>query len=282
MSLTDSSNSNMVMPVSPMYGGGGNYGNGLMNGFGGDGWWFLLLFILLGGWNNNGFGNGNVPNNVNNDIQRGFDQAAVTGGINGLSTGICNGFAGVQQSLCNGFAGVNGAIANGFAQSEIAANARQMADMQQNFNIQSALQNCCCAQTANTADLKYTVATEACADRQAVTNALFDVTAQGNANTNALMMAMNNGFQSIKDQMCADKMSQKDETIANLRQQVAMQNLAASQTAQTAQLVADNASQTQYVVNRVAPYPQPAIVYGYNTSWMNGGNNNCGCGCGVA
>ena len=33
MALTDE-NSNMVMPVAPMYGGG----NGFGNGFGGDGW----------------------------------------------------------------------------------------------------------------------------------------------------------------------------------------------------------------------------------------------------
>lgn len=68
-----------------------------------------------------------------------------------------------------------------------------------------------------------------------------------------------------------------------LQNQLNMANLAASQNAQTAALTADNAAQTQYIVNRVAPYPQPAIVYGYNTSWMNGGcgcNNGCGCGVG--
>ena len=37
--------SNMVMPVSPMYGSG----NGGF-GFGNDGgWWILILFLLLGG-----------------------------------------------------------------------------------------------------------------------------------------------------------------------------------------------------------------------------------------
>ena len=39
-----------------------------------------------------------------------------------------------------------------------------------------------------------------------------------------------------------------------------MQALAASQTAQTAALVADNTAQTQYIVNRVAPYPVPAYT----------------------
>jgi hypothetical protein len=39
-----------------------------------------------------------------------------------------------------------------------------------------------------------------------------------------------------------------------------MQNLAASQVAQTAALVADNTAQTQYIVNRVAPYPIPSYT----------------------
>lgn len=265
MSLTNN-NDGMVMPVAPMYGNNGGFGNM----FGGDGWWILLLFILLGngGWGN-GYGAGNGTTVVANDVQRGFDQAAVTTGINGISTGLCNGFAGVQQSLCNGF-----------AQAEISNNARQIADMQQQFALQSALQNCCCQQAANTADLKYTVATEACADRQTVTNALFDVTAQGNANTTALMTAMNNGFQSIKDQMCNDKIAAKDDLIAELRQRVAMQDLAASQAGQTGQLMADNAAQTQYIVNRVAPYPIPSyqVASPYNAPSGFG----CGCGCGVA
>ena len=51
MALTDGNANEMVMPVAPMYGGNGGFGNG----FGGDGWWIILLFILLG---NNGWGNG--------------------------------------------------------------------------------------------------------------------------------------------------------------------------------------------------------------------------------
>lgn len=89
---------------------------------------------------------------------------------------------------------------------------------------------------------------------------------------------MNNGFQSIRDQMCNDKIAAKDDLIAELRQRVAMQDLASSQATQTGQLIADNAAQTQYVVNRIAPYPQPAYI----VSNPNLGVNSCGCGCGVA
>lgn len=263
MSLSDNSYTNMVLPVSPL----GSTNNGF--GFGDNGsFWILLLFILLGG--NNGWGNGyggNGTTYVANDVQRGFDQAALTGGINGISTAMCNGFANVQQSLCNGFAGVNGAIANGFAQSEISANARQMADMQQNFSVQSALQNCCCENRASVADLKYTVATEACADRQAVSDALRDVIASNTANTQAIL-----------DKMCQQELDALKTQNANLQTQLNLANLAASQNQQTAQLMADNAAQTQYVVNRVAPYPIPSyqVASPYNIP------NGCGCACGVA
>ena len=149
----------------PMMGGMG--GNG---GFGNDGgWWIVLLIIVIaalgGNWggNNNGGGfGGGTPIIVNDggnggSVQRGFDQAAVMaglsgiqGGISGLSTQLCgccgdmqmalaNGFAGVNSNLCNGFAGVNSNISNGFAQAEIANNARQIADMQQNFAAQTAV-----------------------------------------------------------------------------------------------------------------------------------------------
>jgi len=49
--------------------------------------------------------------------------------------------------------------------------------------IAMAQQNCCCENRAATADLKYTVATEACADRAAVTSALRDVIEANNAST---------------------------------------------------------------------------------------------------
>lgn len=250
MAITDES-TGMVMPVSPMYGNGGGFGSG----FGGDGWWILLLFILIGGWNGGGYGNGNgaVPymmnNTVTSDVQRGFDQSAIISGINGISSGLCNGFAGVQQSLTNGF-----------AQAEISNNARQIADMQQAFasqtavtagmtGLQAQLAQCCCDNRSATEGLKYTIATEACADRSAITEALREVIASNTANT-----------QMILDKMCAQEIETLRTQNANLQTQLNMQNLAASQTAQTAQLIADNTAQTQYIVNRVAPYPIPSYT----------------------
>ena len=247
--------------------------NGGFGGFGGDGAWIILLFIivLMGGWGNNGWNNGNGNGGgttyIASDVQRGFDQASVTTGLTNLATNLCNGFSNVQQSLCNGFAGVNGAISNGFAQAEIANNARQMADMQQTFNIQSSLQQCCCDNRAATADLKYTIATEACADRQAVSNALRDVIASNTANTQAIL-----------DKLCQQEIDALKTENANLQTQLNLANLAASQTAQTARLLQDNAAQTTAIEQYLNPAPVPAYAvpnpYRCSCGNWNGCNGN--------
>ena len=250
---------NMYMPVAPAYGYGGNNGNDGM--FGGNWMWFLLIWFAMFGWGNNGFGFGGGNGGVGNEIQRGFDQSTLTTGINGI-----------QNSLCNGFAGVNQAISNGFAQAEISANSRQMADMNQTFALQSSMQNCCCENRAGLADLKYTVATEACADRNAVSNALRDVLEANNAST-----------QRILDMMCQDKIDAKNERIAELQQQLQMAQLAASQGAQTAAILANNEAQTAALERYLAPTPIPAyVVQNPNCCTNNFGYGGCGCGCSAA
>lgn len=154
MALTEENGTGMVMPVAPMY--GGNYGGGMGfgNGFGGEGFWIILLFILLGnnGWGNGfggGFGGGGELYPWMNQAEitsDGFRDQMLNGSINniqsnvqGLSTQLCNCCGDIQQSLCNGFAGVNSTVSNGFAQAEIANNARQIANMQQSFANQTAM-----------------------------------------------------------------------------------------------------------------------------------------------
>ena len=221
MALTDGDSNGMVMPVSPIGGYGNSFGNG------GDWAWILLLLLL--GWGNNGFGgygNGGGVGFVDNSVQRGFDQSAIMSAITGVGNNVVGGFGDVQTALCGGFAGVNAGIANGFAQMEIANNARQIADMQQEFALQSQLASCCCENRLGTADLKYTIATEACADRAAVTNALEAVIANQTANT-----------QRILDQLCQNTIDAKNDKIVELQNAINMANLAASQTAQTAEII---------------------------------------------
>ena len=245
--------------------GNGGFGNG----FGGDGaWWLLVLFLFAfngnwgNGWGNNG---GNGSGYVVSDVQRGFDQNAIMSGLSGIQSSLTSGFVDTASALCNGFAGVNGAIANGFAQAEIAANARQIADMNQNFALQSQFADCCCENRLASADLKYTIATENCADRTALNEGIRDILTNQNA-----------GIQRILDTMCQDKIDSKNERIADLERQLTMANLAASQGAQTAQILANNEAQTNALEQYLAPVPRPAYI----VQNPNGCNCNTGCGCG--
>ena len=235
MALTDES-MGTTMLVQPSNNGG--FGD-----FGGSGFWIILLFILLGGWGG-GFGGGfdgaglypwmNNSQNIND----GFRDQMMNTQINGIQNSITSGFGDVQTALCGGFAGITNTM-----------NQNTMADMERSFAVQSALQNCCCENRAATADLKYTVATEACADRAAISDALRTVISENNANT-----------QKILDKICANEIEMLRSRNAELQTQVNMQALAASQTAQTAAIVADNTAQTQYLINRIAPYPVPAYT----------------------
>lgn len=259
MSLTDGSGLSAA-DVAAVTGNNGGFGS-----WGGDGaWWLIILFLFIfnGNWGNWGGGYGN--GGVGSEVQRGFDQSAVMGGLAGINSSVTNGFVDTATALCNGFAGVNAAISNGFAQAEIANNARQIADMQTNFGLQSQLAQCCCDNRLASADLKYTIATENCADRTALSDALRDVLESQNA-----------GVQRILDTMCQDKIDAKNERIADLERQLTMANLAASQGAQTAAIIANNEAQTSALEQYLAPVPRPAYI----VQNPNGCNCNSTCGC---
>ena len=216
-------------------------GNNGFGGFGDGSFWIIVLFLfaLMGGWNNGFNGGGAQP-----AVQQGFDQAAVMGQLGQINSSITAGFAGAESS----------------------ANARQIADMQQAFALQTQFANCCCENRLATANLAADIAREACADRQAVSDAL--------AST---LNTMNAGIQSLRDQMCQDKIDAKNEQIANLRQQMAMMQLNASQSAQTQALIANNELQTAALEQYLAPTPRPAYV----VQNPNCCSQNFGCGCGM-
>lgn len=283
----------------PVY--GGNFGGGFGNGFGnGDGsWiWLILILALFGGWGNNG--NGGFGNSFNNDyawlsngqkeimqntndgfntLQLANQLTSANNGIQNLSTQLCNCCADVNANLCNGFAGVNATVNSGFANAETSANARQMANMQQNFNNQlSTLQSfnnlssqfadCCCENRLGIANLNSTILAENCADRAALADGLKDVLINQTANT-----------QRILDQLCNDKIDAKNEKIADLERQLQMADLRASQVAQTAELRRGQEAEVDALYNRLSNCPVPSTpVYGRIPIFTCNGNNGCGCG----
>lgn len=279
MSLTDGNGNEMIMPVQPMYGGGnGGYGNG----FGGDWAWIILLLLL--GWGNNGWGGGfgggvggfaadgamlypwmnqaEITSDGFRDQMINNNITSVKDGVNNLSTQLCNCCGDVQMALANGFAGV-----------EQGANARQIANMQTAFAGQTAMAqgfnqlgsqfaDCCCENRLGLADLKYTVATENCADRQALNEGVRDIIASQTA-----------GTQRILDQLCADKIDAKNDEIAQLRQEVLFARGQASQVTQNANII-------NGIYDRLNQCPVGTVpVYGEQPIFTCN-NNGCGCGCG--
>lgn len=236
----------------------GNTNNGGF-GFNGDnGAWVLLLFILLltGGWNNGWNGNGGAgsTNYITSDVQRGFDQSALVSSLSGISGAISNGFANAEVSRCNSQANILQTLNNNQANLSTQLNTIAMNQ-----------QNCCCENRAGLADLKYTVATEACADRSAVSDALKDVIASNTANTQAIL-----------DKLCQQEIDNLKAQNQQLQMQSYLANLAASQNAQTGQLLADNAAQTAALLQNLNPAPIPAYVVA-NPNGCNCGNY-VGCG----
>ena len=272
----DSNGTNMYMPVAPAYGNNGGFFGGDMGG----GWWVILLILLLGGglWGGfggmGGFGMMNAGMDylypwLNNSqhISDGFRDQMLQTSIGDLRNDVTAGFGNVQNALCSGFAGVNANLANGFAQAEISANGRQMANMQQAFAAQTATQQGFNGVDAGLADLKYTVAAEECATRTNSTQ-----------NTQGILNAINGGIQSIKDQLCQDKIDAKNDEIANLRQTLAMKDLAASQVAQNAFIAQGFSNEVDQLYNRLNSCPVPTTpVYGRTPIFTC---NNAGCGCG--
>ena len=258
--MEENGGSPFTMPVTPMYGGGGN---GF--GFGGD-WAWIILLLLLGwgnnGWGGNGFGGDGIYPWMNqaNLTSEGFQNQLMNDNI----TSIRDNVFGISTQLCNGFAGVNASIANGFAQAEIADNARAMADMNRSFALQSQLADCCCENRLGIADLKYTVATENCADRAASA-----------MNTRDIIDSQTRGTQAILDKLCSLELDAKNDKISDLERQLTLANLSASQIAQTGAI-------TDAVYSRFKDCPVGTMpVYGNTPIFTCNGNSGCGCGNGA-
>lgn len=245
---TGNNGANFVYPYPPMYGYGNNNGGFFGNG---DGIWAILLFAMIfgnGGWGNGfggGFGGGNnFLYDVNANTNRGFDNLALNNGIDNLQTAVTTGFANAEVGRCN-----------------------STTELLQSINgLSSGLQNCCCENRLATADLKYTIATENCADRAAISDGIRDVIESNTRNTQAIL-----------DKLCQQEIDAKNDLISTLRSQLSMADLRASQTAQTAQILAGQTAEVDALYNRLSNCPVPSTpVYGRVPIFTCNGN---GCGC---
>lgn len=264
MALTD--DGSMVMPVGPMYGGNGGFGGGFGNDWG---WIILLLLFAGGGWGNGfgGFGGGGALAadgamlypwmNQSQQVNDGFRDQMLNSAVTGIQSAVTSGFGDVQMALCNGFAGV-----------EQGANARQMANMQTIFGLQSQLADCCCENRLATCQTQNIVQSESAATRFADANNTRDIVETSTRNTQAIL-----------DKLCALELDAKNDKIADLERQLTMANLQASQVAQTASIERGQLNTMNSLVNELRSCPIPSQpVFGMTPIFTCSGNNS-GCGC---
>ena len=284
---------NMVMPVSPLY-NGGNMGGGF-GGFGGDGWWLILLLLCFnGGWGGfGGFGGAGMAmmdggfglypwlNNSQN-INGGFRDQMINGNIQGIQNSITSGFGDVQNALCGGFAGVNAtingaqnAISSQLYNNEIASLERsfasQTANTQAITGLSSQLAQCCCDNRLATCQTQNIVQNEGNATRFANAN-----------NTRDIIDSQTRGTQAILDKLCSLELDNYKRENDNLRSQLNMATLRESQTAQNAFIQQGFSNEVDQLYNRLNSCPVPTTpVYGRTPIFTCNGQTTCGCGCGA-
>lgn len=286
------------MPVMPAYGGGGGgFGN-----FGGDGWWLILLFLLCGNGMWGGFGGGMWPMmmggmgagfgldylypwlNNSEHISDGFRDQQIQTSIAGLQNSVTSGFgdvqlgiAGVNQNICQTGNGIVNAITG--AQNAVSQQlyTNEIASLNRSFAEQTANTQGFTGVNTGLADLKYTVATENCADRSAAAQ-----------NTRDIIDAQTRGTQAILDKLCAleldgvkGQLAQAQRENVGLQNQLNMAALRESQTAQNAFIQQGFANEVDQLYNRLNTCPVPTTpVYGRTPIFTCNGQPTFGCGCG--
>ena len=208
-------------------------------GFGGmgDGWLGLILFAMIFGWGRGGFcggfgGGGGCG-----------CEAAVSSGfaLNGLENGI----RGIQQGLCDGFYAVNTGLLTGFN------------------GIQSQLAQCCCETQRGIDGVKYEMATGLCGLGNTINGVARDIMENQNA-----------GVRSILDFLTQDKISSLQAENQSLKFRI-------SQSEQNDYIAATQNAQTAELIRRIAPMPVPsyAVPAPYPYCGSGYGAGGCGCGC---
>ena len=271
-------------------------GNGNNNGFGGSmGEWIIGLVALgmlgnggmFGGFGGNAMGYDfpwllSGQNGINQNTNDGFQNLHLSNQIEGTRDAVNN----LSTQICGSTADIVQAVNSGFAGAEISANARQIADMQQGFNSQTAitsaisglasdLASCCCENRLATCQTQNIVQSEGNATRFADAN-----------NTRDIIESANRNSQAILDKLCQleldgvkAQVEAKNDRIAELTTQLNMATLRESQIAQNAFISQGFANEVDALYNRLNNCPVPSTpVYGRTPIFTCNGNNGCGCG----
>lgn len=227
---------------TPINVGGNNNGSGCGFGYGMDSWVLIILFALIFGWGNNGNGFGNNGAAENYVLASDFAtlQRQIDSGISSLerkgdaiNSGLCDGFYAMNTGMLNGFAGVNSAITTSGYETRNAIS-----------DLGAQLAQCCCQTQSAIQGVNYNMAMQ----------------------TNAIEKSLCDGFRSLKDEITANRIEDKNAQIAAQQNEINALRLRASQTEQNA-----------YLVNQIKPCPIPAyITCNPYQSYTGCGTGTCG------
>lgn len=243
-------------------------------GMGGNGcWWIwiILLFFVWGGWGGNGFGNrggeaSQLASQLNTDANTNLLMQAINGNKEAIST-LSNTLNCDINSVQSALNTINTSVSQIACDTKLSGAQVINAIQSGNASLASQLASCCC-------DVRNAITTQGYESQLAIVNQTNTLTSNANTQFNILGAKIDAQTQIINDKFCQLEMREMQNKIDSLRQENTQLALAASQQAQTANIV----SQLK------APCPTPAYVvpnpnccYGGFAGYGYGYNEGCGC-----
>ena len=251
--------------------------------WGGSGCWFMWVILLFWLWGGNGYGNGfgrgaadGIPNQLNNNFGRDVLLQAINGNgqaIGQLATTLNCDINSLQTAIGNVQSSVQ-SIA-----SQVGMTGQQIINsiQQGNCSLGNQLAQCCCSIKDAITRTNYENQLSNVNQTNTLQNAInfvnssvergFSTSAYATAQqTCDLKNAIAQQTTLINDKFCQLEMREMQNKIDALRQENSQLALAASQQAQTAN-----------IINQVRPTPSPAYVVA--NPYCNCGNSYNGCNC---
>lgn len=270
--LMQNSNKGSFDPAALM----GMMNNGGLGG--GNSMWLIILFVLFGfgGFGGNGFGNKGGANELASQLNTDTNTACLMQAINGNKEAIAS-LAGtlncdvnaINAALCSikgGIDKVSGEV--GFS-AERVINAVQAGDC----SLANKLAECCCTTQRSIDSVNLNLTRMGYDNQLATANQTATLQATSAAQYNAIGTKIDAQTTLINDKFCQLEMREMQNRIDALRAEKAALELAATQQAQTANIVSQLKTPCptpSYVV------PNPNCCYN-NGFGFNGYGDSCGC-----
>lgn len=248
--------------------------------WGGAGCWWIWIILLFFLWGGNGFGNGfgnganGIPAQLNNEAGRELLMNAIQGNgtaINQLASSLNCSTQQLQNAICQ----IQGQIQQ--VGNQVGLSSQQIINSIQSNSaaIGSQLASCCC-------DIRTAIERQGCDSRLATVEQTNTLTSNTNTQFNILSSKIDAQTQIIQSGFCELEKREMQREIQNLRQENSNLALAASQQAQTANIVGQLKAPCPVPAYFV---PNPNCSCGYGYPFMAGfgagyaAGDNCGCNC---